>query len=102
MPFAKNPIMMQKTDKDKKVELTEYTFFLFAGNAEGWTMFLGNILNLHLNCEIIEHENVNATGKSCPVAFFQFEPSPYKAKSKSIPKSKGSRQNRIVSKTAFI
>lgn len=33
--------------------------------------------------------------------YYRFEPSPYGAKSKSIPKSKGSRQNRIVSKTVF-
>lgn len=64
-------------------------------------MLLSNILYLHLDTEIIEHEDMNATGKSCPVAFFQFEPSPYKVKSKSIPKSKGSGKNRIVSKRVF-
>lgn len=33
--------------------------------------------------------------------FFEFEPSLYEVKSKSMPKSKGLGQNQIVSKTAF-
>lgn len=56
-----------------------------------------NIFDEVLNIEISPYslEIIPAIG------VFQFEPSPYKAKSKSIPKSKGSRQNQIVSKTAF-
>lgn len=50
-------------------------------------MLLSNIFYLQLDTEIIEHEDMNATGKSCPVAFFSLNPP--------------ARKNQNVSKTPF-
>ncbi len=71
MRFAKKQIMMQVTDK--KLEL-QRIYVLFAKSSEGYIMLLSNIFYLHLDTKIIEHEDMNATGKSCPVAFFSLNP----------------------------